>query len=468
MKTTYKYWALFVLLGNFFSVAAQTDSLANYLSIAAKHNPSVLQKYSEYQVALQKIPQVGSLSDPELSLGVFLSPMELVSGKQYADIKLMQMFPWFGTLKAAKDEMSLMAKARYETLQDAKSQLFYDVERSWYNLYKIDQNIHISEKNLAILHSVEQLALERFKSPVKGTYAITAAPKTSVSSSTNEGSSGMNGMGAGSTSASSTPSASMSTMPTASGGSGLADLYRIQMEIGELENTIALLKDQKKTLTAAFNSYLNRPSETSVFIPDNLSAAPFEVPLLNDTLFSHNPMLTMLDYEKQSFEARKKMVTKMGYPMIGLGVNYSVIGKSDMSTSSMNGKDMIMPMATITLPIYRGKYKAMKSEANWMQTSNAQAHEATVNSLKTEYYQALEAFQDAKRRMQLYDNQSKLSEQTQHLLIKSFAAGSATGLNDVLTVSRQSLDYELKKSEAVADYNIAVAWLKKLLINCEN
>ena len=63
---------------------------------------------------MQKVPQVGSLPDPELSLGVFLSPMELVSGNQVADIRLMQMFPWFGVLKNAKDEMSLMANAKYE------------------------------------------------------------------------------------------------------------------------------------------------------------------------------------------------------------------------------------------------------------------------------------------------------------------------------------------------------------------
>ncbi len=55
----------------------------------------------------------------------------------------------------------------------------------------------------------------------------------------------------------------------------------------------------------------------------------------------------------------------MGYPMIGLGVNYSVINKNEMSTSAMNGKDMIMPMVTVTLPIYRKKYKAMQTEADF-------------------------------------------------------------------------------------------------------
>src|SRR5674476_891367 len=135
------------------------DSLIKYLEIAAKNNPTVLQKFSEYQAVLQKIPQAGSLSDPELSLGVFLKPMELVSGNQVADIRLMQMFPWFGVLKNAKDEMGLMAKAKYETFRDAKLQVFYDVQRTWYELNKVKQNIRVSEKNLALLHTIERLAI---------------------------------------------------------------------------------------------------------------------------------------------------------------------------------------------------------------------------------------------------------------------------------------------------------------------
>ena len=79
-------------------------------------------------------------------------------------------------------------------------------------------------------------------------------------------------------------------------------------------------------------------------------------------------MLGMLNYEKQSIEARKKMVTRMGYPMVGLGLNYSLISKSQlpMGPLSMNGKDMIMPMVVFTLPVYRKKYNAMQSEAEFM------------------------------------------------------------------------------------------------------
>ena len=80
-------------------------------------------------------------------------------GNQVADLRLMQMFPWFGVLKNAKDEMSLMAKAKYESFRDAKLRLFYDVQRTWYELIKIQQEIRISEKNIEILKTIERLTL---------------------------------------------------------------------------------------------------------------------------------------------------------------------------------------------------------------------------------------------------------------------------------------------------------------------
>ena len=90
--------------------------------------------------------------------------MELVNGNQVADLRLMQMFPWFGVLRYGKDEMSLMAKAKFELFRDAKLQVCYDVQRTWYELYKVQKDISISEKNIEILKLIERLALVRFKS----------------------------------------------------------------------------------------------------------------------------------------------------------------------------------------------------------------------------------------------------------------------------------------------------------------
>lgn len=450
------------------------DSLIRYLEIAAKNNPEVLKKFNEYQAALQKIPQVGSLSDPELSMGFFLKPMELVNGNQIADIKLMQMFPWFGVLRNAKDEMSLMANAKFEQFRDTKLQVFYDVQRTWYELYKVQKDISISEKNIEILKVIERLALVRFKSAPSSNPGITSS-NTGMSSASNQagsaGSSGMQTMGASqgnSASSSNQPAASMQTasMGSSSGSSGLVDLYRIQIETGELENNIALLKNQEQSIIARFNSYLNRSPVAPVFIGDPLDTDSLGITMIavSDSILAKNPMLTMLEFEKQSIEARKKMVSRMGYPMVGVGVNYSIISKTQfpMGMPSMNGKDMVMPMVTITLPVYRKKYNAMKNEADLLSVATSQNYQAVSNSLQTEYYQAVQSYQDAQRRIKLYGNQYLLASKSFDIILKSFSA-SLSGLTDVLRIRQQMLDYELKQVEAVADFNTAVAWLKRLM-----
>jgi outer membrane protein TolC len=253
------------------------------------------------------------------------------------------------------------------------------------------------------------------------------------------------------------------SMGSSSGSSGLVDLYRIQIETGELENTIALLKDQEQSIIARFNSYLNRPPVSPVFVDETLAADSLGMPLLvvSDSILAKNPMLSMLEFEKQSIDTRKKMVTSMGYPMVGLGLNYSLIGKNAMSVSSMNGKDMVMPMVTVTLPIYRKKYNAMVKESDLLKTATSQNLQATANSLQTEYYQAVQLYQDAKRRVKLYENQYQLASKSLDLILKSFST-SSSGLTDVLRVRQQTLDYELKQVEAVADFNTAVAWLNRL------
>jgi cobalt-zinc-cadmium efflux system outer membrane protein len=424
MKRTMNKRFLLVLIfagSCFFSGWSQQppDSLASYLETAANYNPEVRQKLYEYRAALQKVPQAGSLPDPVLTAGVMLKPMELVNGRQVADLRLMQMFPWFGALRAAKGETGLIAKAKYEVFRNAMLKVNYDVSRSWYELYKIRKSTDITERNLEILQTIERLATVRFKT----------APE---------------------------------------GSAGLADLYRIQMEEGELRNKVALLKDHDNSIIARLNGYLNRHPETPVFTPDSLVEDTLAVSLydVSDSILKNNPMLTMLELEKQSYESRSEKARKMSYPMIGLGLDYSVMGKKVTTTSSMNGMDMLMPMVSVTLPLYRKKYKAMVKEADLMKQAASEDYNASVNSLQTEFYEAVKYYRDARRRFNLYGDQYLLASKTLDIMIKSYAASFAP-LTDLLRIRQQVYDYELKKEEALADINTATARLRRLMASVQ-
>jgi outer membrane protein TolC len=332
------------------------------------------------------------------------------------------MFPWFGVLKSAKDEMSLMANARFELYRDARLQVYYDVERTWYELFKIQKDLSISEKNIEILQTIERLAIAKFRAP---------------------------------------PS-------SGTGMSGLSDLYRIQIETGELQNNIESLKSQYSLIAARFNSYLNRQPASPVFVSDSVPMDTIGMPLVSvqDSILANNPMLSMLKFEEQSIEARKNMVKNMGYPMVGLGLNYSLISKNEMSVSPMNGKDMIMPMVSVTLPVYRNKYRTMIAEAEFLKAAASNNYSTVTNTLHTEYYQAVQLYSDAKRRIRLYNNQFMLASKSLKLMLKSYTA-SLSSLTDLLRVRQQVLDYELKQTEALADLNTATALLKRLMASSQ-
>lgn len=464
------------------------DSLLRYLETAAANNPLVMQKLVEYQASLRKIPQAGSLPDPELSAGIFLMPMELVSGRQYAELKLMQMFPWFGVLRNARDEMSMMANARYEEFRNAKLNVFYEVQTTWYELYKVRKEISVAEENIDILNSIEQVALARFRAATGSSSQAVSQGSKGLASGMNaaESQSSMSGMGAGtaamagSTSGSGgtsgSGSASGSGMSTTSGlsgamgtmggnaGSGLADLYRIQIEAAELKNKVNLLKNRENSLVARFNGYLDRPPQIPVFtteqVPEDIPDIPLA--LLPDSIDARNPMLAMIDYERKAWEARERMAEGMGLPMTGLGISYAPIGRSTMSASEMNGRDMIMPMISLTLPVYRKKYRAMREEASLMQEAASLNRRATATSLQTDYYEALRMYDDAQSRRDLYETQFTLASRSLDLLLKGYSAATSD-LTDVLRLQQQALDYHLGLVDAVADRNIAVARLNQLM-----
>src|SRR3989339_760884 len=98
------------LLFLLFSSSVFGQSLDNYLMTAAENNPNLKATFLKYQAALERIPQVGALPDPQLSFSIFIQPMERFAGNQVGSISIMQMFPWMAPLKLPKRRCLLWQK----------------------------------------------------------------------------------------------------------------------------------------------------------------------------------------------------------------------------------------------------------------------------------------------------------------------------------------------------------------------
>ncbi len=426
-----KYIILIFLAGISQVTCVAQDSLSCYLEQALLNNPGVKAKYLEYSAALEKVAQAASLPDPDMQFGYFIKPMELIGGNQVADIRLMQMFPWFGTLKAAKDEASKMAVAKFENFRDARNELSYKVKASYYSVYHTEKEIGIAKKNLDILHSLERLATAKFSNG-DISYASSGA---------------MGGAMEGKRKV------------------GMVNLLRIQMEINELENKIALLQDQFVTAKVGFNRLLNCAPLSGVFLVDTLAEMPIpsDILALTDSLVN-NPVIKMFEAESDANTAKIAMATHMGYPMVGLGLDYMVIQKREGNTSMMNGNDMTMPMISVTLPVYRRKYKSMRQEAELMSKAATLSAENEKNDLMVDFQQTIQNINDAGRRAKLYTDLAMLADKSVQLLITSFSV-NGNDLEEVLRMEQQLLDYQFRQVEAVIDKNTAIARLAYLTGN---
>ncbi len=456
-----------------------TDSLNHYLEVAAKNNPGLNADFLAYKASLEKIQQSGTWPDPQLDIGFFLKPMDIVGGQQIADFTLMQMFPWFGTKKAAQTEATHMARMSYEQFRETRDNLFLEVYTQWYILSTLKEQINNNRENLQLLKQLEELALRKVSSSFGGSsssYSVPSPTPMTKNSSTSLSGGGMAGMGSmgGSVTSGSNTSYSSSMSGIMSSGMndaspGMSDVLRIQLEMIEIENNIESLMSDIAAEKAKFNALLNRPVDSEVIVPDSIVKVPFifDEGVSISEIESQNPMLGMFEQEELAFNAKREMDKKMSYPMLGIGLQYMLIGESKTSTMNqgmtpeMNGMDMVMPMFSISLPIYRNKYKAQQKESRFMSQSAQEKYNNTLNLLRSDLFKLKQQLDNAERKIALYQKQEQLARVTYQLVVQEFVTAKSD-LTNVIQMQRQLLDYQLRQAEAIAEYNTKVASIQKL------
>ena len=403
-----------LLLLPFWGMGGYSQTLDDYLQTAAENNPKLKSSYAQFEAAMQQAPQVSSLPDPTLTMSAFGRMIETRLGAQEARFSVMQMFPWFGTLQAKEDASVLMAEAKFQNYLDLRNQLFFDIKLIYSDLYALEKTIQLKQENLKILDSYRELSLSRFKS----------------------------------------------------GNAPMVNVIKVDIQREAALTEIELLEGIKKPLETRFNLMLNRKPEIAVQIQDSLV---FKNPAIlgdSEELFENHPSITALEKEKRSYEMQQIVAKKEGLPMIGLGVDYSIISKRTDANPEMNGQDAIMPMLTVTLPIFRKKYNAAKKEAEFMAISMEQQQEAQKNELRGEYALTLYELNKAERLMALYDKQLMSSGQANKLLISGFS-NATIDFEEVLQMNQDILMLQTQKVEAIKDGFTAKAKLDYLISKSE-
>lgn len=393
--------------------AAEADSLATYIVAAIRNNPAVMGAYRAYEAQVMGACGEGQLSDPTVNVGVYPSPMQHVNVKQLATVSVMQMFPWFGTLKAGRQMMEYKAEAAYQKFREDGIALAFDVQRQWYAMLATQEKVKSVRAKLRLLKDIEQVALYQYKSP------------------------------------------------TMARGGKMSDQLRLQAEEARLEEQVASLEDELRLQRQQFNLVMHRDADSPLVVPDTLVMR--EMPVVSWAEVERNsPRLNRLLADGKAFEAQGEKAKGMGRPMVGVGLQYMLNGKVDMPMmADMNGNDMLMPMFSVTLPIYRRRVNAARKSAALMRQSTEYGYQSAQDALRADYLAIERRAADEQRKLALYDKEVGILDNTLRLMATEYANGT-TSLTDILQTTREQIDYALRQAEARARYNTVVAEYEKL------
>lgn len=393
-----------------FATQVRSQTLTEYLVVAAENNPGLKGKYLEYQAMLERVPQVGSLPDPQLSFGYFILPVETRVGPQQMRFSISQMFPWFGSLGARKESATMAAKAKFESFESAKNLLYYQVTVAYYQLWQLNQQLELQQENLDILKSYESLATTKYEN----------------------------------------------------GKVGLVDVIRVQMQIDEAQTELDIKQLQLAPLITRFNTLLNRNVDAEVGMPIQIVAT---VPIKTgetDSLFNENPLLRELDLKASMYQQNLLVAKKAGLPTFGVGLDYVIVKKRTDMDMPGNGRNILMPMVTFSLPIYRAKYTALRHEAQFQFDAIEAGKKDLLNNLTSEYEMATWQYKQATSRLDLYARQITKSESALNILTTSYSSNNRD-FEEVLRMQQQIIKYRLEIIVAETDAKIAGAKINYLI-----
>ena len=390
------------------SAMGNAQGLQSYIAEAQANNPKIQAYELRYTIAREKENEANWLPNTEFGAGYFVSEPETRTGAQVARFSAKQMLPWFGTVATRQKYASAMAETDYVDYVVAKRKLALAVAQSYYELYSLWAKQGVLDTNIELLHTYETLAL------------------TSVEV----------------------------------GKASAVDVLRLQIRQNELEQQKQMLREQFKGEQVNFNNLLNRDTDLTVDLTVSMDI-PDRDPVTMDSL-ELNPELLRFDKMYESVTQAELLNQKEGAPMLGFGLDYvPVQERPDMSFND-NGKDIVMPMVSLSIPIFNKRYTSKTKQNELRKEEITFQKQERLNVLESAFAKAIAQRNEA---CIAYDTQSKNLKQAkdaEQILVKNYETGTID-FNDVLDIQELQLKFQINQIQSVQLYYVQSAIINYLI-----
>lgn len=405
-----RYWhfVFAIILFSANAVKVYSQDLASYIEVAEENNTAIQAFDLNYEIAKEKINEVGGLPDTEISAAYFVSTPETRVGSQRARFSVKQMIPWFGTIAARENYQNALANTEYVNYVIAKRKLRLEVAQKYYELYQIQATKKIVNESIDLLSKYEELALN----------AVEVGTASAV------------------------------------------DFLKIQIRQNDLHAQLALLDEDLKAAKIQFNALLNIEVESAVQVADSmyLPADDFE-----STITDISSNYEILNYDKlaESIVQEELLNQRDAAPKIGLGLDYLPVSERTDMVVENNGKDIIMPMISVSVPLFTSKYKSISRQNEIKQaTINAQKSDR-LNLLKGMYADAIRIRNSARIDFLKEAENLKQARNAEEILLKNYETGTID-FNEILDIQELQLRFNRNQVDAIMRYYKQVAIINYL------
>ena len=393
----------------FLSLFANAQQLETLIDEALENNPEIQKFELQYKRVSEKVNEVNTIPNTEFGVGYFVSEPETRTGAQRFKVSAKQMLPWFGTISSREDYVTSLADAKYEDIVIAKRKLMASVSQSYYNLYANQAKQQVLSDNIKLLETYE-------------TMALTSVEVGKVSA---------------------------------------VDVLRLQMRQNEMQQLKDVLQQQFLGEQTNFNNLLNRENDVAVNVIEELMMPLEDFDTTTQNLALH-PELLKYDKLYQSVEQSELLNQKESSPMIGFGLDYINVEKRPDMDFSDNGKDIVMPMVSLSIPIFNKKYKSQTKQNELQQQEILSQKQERLNTLETLLSKAINERISARISYATQTKNLKQAKDAEDILIKSYETGTIN-FNDVLDIQELQLKFQMNQIESVKTYYVQSAIINYLI-----
>lgn len=388
---------------------ANAQSLEFYLQEAEQNSPIIQALELRYNIAKEKVNEMNTLPNTTVGAGYFVSEPETRTGAQRARFSVSQMLPWFGTITARENYASSMAETEYAEIVIAKRKLALSLAQSYYNLYGIQAKQKVLQENIELLKTYETLAL------------------TSVEV----------------------------------GKASAVDILKLQIRQNELQQQKEVLEQSYLAEQAVFNNLLNREERIAVEVVEEMEI-PEDDPMVNKDDLSLNPELVKYDQLYESVTQSELLNQKENAPSFGIGLDYIPVSEREDMVFSDNGKDIVMPMVTFSIPVFNNKFKSVTKQNELRQKEIEFQKEERLNVLENAYASAISQRNQARIAYQTQAKNLDQAKDAEEILIKNYETGTIN-FNDVLDVQELQLKFQTNQIQSVQLYYLQSAIINYLI-----